>query len=489
MNVPKLIFTESFATADLLLVPIYKGTALPRELAKIDALFRGGISLQVEQEGFKAELGELLTVTTNGVYPIPKIVLVGLGEKGASPLAIQEAGAHAALAVKKETLAIDATALEVGLPADFIFGMLVRLWRYKKGLQLQTIQLFCQAKEAVQSSYAAKEILCQGVALARELTAAPANLLNPEIFANRCLELKKEGVKVEVLDEKALKKLGAGGLLGVGQGSIHPPRLVTMHWKGGKKDASTIALVGKGVCYDSGGINIKTSMLLEMKWDKAGAAAVTGTLYTLAKMRVPFNVVGVVGLAENMPDGGSMKPGDVLTTLAGKTVEIVDTDFEGRVVLADCLWYAQEKFGAEVVIDLGTLTPETPGSLAGEYAALYSNEKSLERELLTAGQESGEKTWTLPMGPAFAKQIESAYADMKNMGIPENGENGAAAEFLKCFVKPGVAWAHLDIAGVAWTNEDSLFNEKGVTGYGVRLLTKWLEGSQAVSACTLQRLK
>lgn len=473
MNLPKLSFPERLEKADLLLIPVYKGVALPNELVRIDALFHGGISQLMVQEGFKAELGELLTITTNGLYPIPKVVLVGLGKKD-SALAIQEAGAHAALAIKKETLAIDATALEGGSPTDFIFGLLLRLWRYRKGLQLHTIQLLSQNKEAVQNSYAEKEILYQGVALARELTAAPANLLNPEIFANRCLELKKEGLKVEVWDEKALKKLGAGGILAIGQGSVNPPRLVTIHWKGGKKDSPTIALVGKGVCYDSGGINIKTSMQLEMKWDKAGAAAVTGTLYALAKMNAPLNVVGVIGLAENMVDGGSVKPGDIITTLSGKTVEIVDTDYEGRVVLADCLWHAQEKFGAEVVIDLGTLTPETPGSLADQYAALYSNEKSLETALLAAGLESGEKAWPLPMGPAYAKQIETPYADMKNMGNPENGENGAAAEFLKCFIMPGVKWAHLDIAGVAWTNEDALFNEKGVTGYGVRLLTTWL---------------
>ena len=213
---------------------------------------------------------------------------------------------------------------------------------------------------------------------------------------------------------------------------------------------------------------------MEMKWDKAGAAAVAGTMLTLALQKMPCHVVGIIGLAENMLSGSSIKPGDVIGTLSGQTVEIADTDNEGRLVLADCLTYAQQKFAPETIIDLGTLTPETFATLGGEYAGLYCSDPILSQNLMEAGKQSGEKIWPLPMGLSFAKQIYSGLADMKNSGIPYFGEGGAAAEFLKCFVTHAIPWAHLDIAGVAWTEEDLPLSSKGVTGFGVSLLIDWI---------------
>ncbi len=333
----------------------------------------------------------------------------------------------------------------------------------------------CDDPVACLGIFAKKEHLYQGVILARELTVEPANHLYPEAFAQRCLELIQEGIEVEVLNEKALEALGANALLSVGKGSVNPPRLVIMRWNGGTKDQPFIGLVGKGVCYDSGGINIKTKELVEMKYDKAGAAVVTGTLLALAKQKAPVNVVGVIGLAENMLDGACMKPGDIITTLSKKTVEVVDTDYEGRLILADCLWYTQEKFSLSCIIDFGTLTPETIAPLADEYAGLYCEDETLTKSLFQAGIVSGEKVWHLPMGASYAKQIRSEYADMRNMGTPGFGEGAAAAEFLKCFIKPEVSWAHLDIAGVAWTLDDYPLNKKGITGFGVRLLMEWIQ--------------
>jgi len=473
MKAFNISFSDKVPETNLLVAPVCTDGQVSDLLDKIDKAIHGGIRLNIARERFTGAEGQTLVITTNGMHPIPKVMLIGLGErKTLSPLIMQQAGGHAAALIKEESIALDGTLFE---PGDLLLGLLLRRWHYKRHCterpsHMTEICVISDKSEACKKRTA----LYEGVALARELTVEPANLLYPDAFAKRCLELRKLGVEVEILDEMQLKQIGAEALLNVGKGSVHPPRMVVMQWKGGKPEDPPIALAGKGVCYDSGGINIKTSMLLEMKWDKAGAGTVTGLMHALAKQKAPVNVVGVIGLAENMPDGAALRPGDIIRTMAGVTVEVVDTDYEGRLVLADCLWYAQENFNPKAIIDLGTLTPETIATLAGEYAGLYTNDALLARELVQAGESSGEKVWQLPMGAAFAKQIISHYADIKNMGEPEFGECGAAAEFLKCFIKPDMPWAHLDIAGVAWTNEDGVLNGKGVTGFGVRLLHDWI---------------
>lgn len=486
MNNMTLMQSSVTLETDLLIVPLCEGDPLPRTLLDMDKALTGGIAFNLKREKFDGQKHQLLWITTNGSHSVAKVLLVGVGPRSSLTIpSLQEVGGKIASALtghEKEKVIVDATCFEEENGAAlFAFGMQLKAWRFNKYCKkpapvLQSIQFLCDSPEVQQNSFSFYNYLCKAVLNAREMISEPANVLFPETFAGRCLELSKIGLDVEILNPEQLEELGMHALLAVGKGSVRSPRVVILQWKGGADQQPPIALVGKGVCYDSGGINIKTTHLLEMKWDKAGAGAVLGTLQAMALMKAPINVVGVIGLVENMPDGAAMKPGDIIQTLAGKTVEVVDTDNEGRLVLADCLWYAQERFFPEVVIDLGTLTLETIGVLAGEYGGIFCEDNLLAQTLITAGNVSGERLWALPMGEAFAKQIESSIADMKNMGRLGFGESAAAAEFLKCFMQPGVKWAHLDIAGVAWSQEECPLSGPGVTAYGVRLLTFWLMG-------------
>lgn len=366
---------------------------------------------------------------------------------------------------------------------DLATGMLLSSWRFHKHRTifqpeeistLKKIVILSKHPSQLQKHFQRMKACVEGVLFARSLTSEPSNILYPAAYAHSLNELKELGIEVDVLDEDELNAIGMTALLAVGQGSIHATSVAILQWRGGSSAEPPIAFVGKGVCFDSGGLFLKPQeQQLVMKWDKAGAGIVAGLIKTLALSKAPFDVVGIIGLVENMPDGGAVKPGDVIRTMSGQTVEIADTDAEGRLLLADCLWYAQQKFKPRILIDLGTLTIETMASLGSVYAGLYSNDSQLARELKKAGERSGDLLWELPMGPFFAKQIESLVADMKNVGVGLNGENGAAAEFLKRFVKDTL-WAHIDIAGTSWTTEDMPLAPKGVTGFGVRLLEEWL---------------
>lgn len=480
-----LINPDLAVKADLLVVLLCENDPLPKSLVKIDKALMSGITFNIRSEGFTGKLQQTLLITTNGMCAISKVLLIGVGSRSAiTSLRLQEIGGQVAAALRSHSanhVLIDTTALEQESGAALLaFGMRLKAWSFNKYSEdpsstlPQHIQFICNEPESQMRNLLAFEKIAEAILNAREMISEPANILYPEAFAERCQELNAIGLQVEVLDEEQLEELGMHALLSVGQGSTKPPRVVTLQWKGGESSQPPIALVGKGVCYDSGGISIKTSHMVEMKWDKAGAGAVLGTLQALAMLQAPVNVVGVLGLVENMPDGNALKPGDIISSLAGKTIEVVDTDNEGRLVLADCMCYAQQKFSPEVVIDLGTLTLEVFGVLAGEYAGLFCDDPQLTQELMDAGEVSGERLWSLPMGEPFAKQIRSSVAHIKNMGILGFGESAAAAEFLKCFVQPGVKWAHLDIAGVAWSQEELPLSSPGVTAFGVRLLTSWL---------------
>jgi leucyl aminopeptidase len=366
---------------------------------------------------------------------------------------------------------------------DILSGILLASFRfdtYKTFVKpedvcyLEKIVVVTDEPEKCQNEFSRIQAQVEGVFYARRITSEPSNILFPMAYATRLLELQADGIEVEILDEKALKEIGMTAMLAVGQGSPHPSSVVCMRWKGDASSKKPIVLVGKGVCFDSGGLCIKPAVhQREMKWDKAGAGVVAGTMKALAKSNSLAHVVGIVGLVENMPDGNAIKPGDVIKTMSGQTIEIVDTDAEGRLVLADCLYYAERRFQPETMVDLGTLTIETFASLGSAYAGLYSDDALLAQSLLDAGKRSGDELWRLPMGEHFANQLESSVADMKNLGDEHWGENGAAAEFLKRFVKTS-SWAHIDIAGVSWTKEDLSLCRKGVTGYGVRLLEEWI---------------
>ncbi len=313
--------------------------------------------------------------------------------------------------------------------------------------------------------------VAEGVMLARDLVNEPANVLSPEEFARRAQELSKLGIEVEVLDEKALSALGMRALLAVGQGSTRESRVVIMRWSGGRAADKPVAFIGKGVVFDSGGISIKPGGgMEEMKGDMAGAACVVGLMQALATRKAKVNAVGVVGLVENMPDGNAQRPGDIVTTLSGQTVEIINTDAEGRLVLADLLWHVQDRYKPQIMIDLATLTGAILVALAQEHAGLFSNNDELADRLIAAGRATGEKVWRLPLGPEYDKMIDSKFADMKNTG-GRHGGSITAAQFLQRFVND-VPWAHLDIAGTAMNAPQTEINKSWGSGWGVRLLDR-----------------
>jgi len=313
----------------------------------------------------------------------------------------------------------------------------------------------------------------EGVYLTRDVVTEPPNVLYPETLAARCKELEELGVVVEILNEKKMAKLGMGALLGVGQGSVRESFLVTMRWDGGPKNKAPVAFVGKGVTFDTGGISLKPGPgMEEMKWDMGGSGTVLGLMKALAGRKAKVNAVGVVGLVENMPDGNAQRPGDVVTSMSGQTIEIHNTDAEGRLVLADALWYTQQEFKPQAMIDLATLTGAILIALGNEYAGLFSNDDTLSAQLISAGQASGEPVWRMPLGDAYDKLLNSDCADMKNIG-GRNAGSITAAQFLQRFVKD-TTWAHLDIAGMAWSSKDRPTVPKGATGYGVRLLDRFV---------------
>jgi leucyl aminopeptidase len=305
--------------------------------------------------------------------------------------------------------------------------------------------------------------------LARDLINEPANVLYPEAFARRAAGLRRLGIMVDVLDLRAMKRLGMGALLGVGQGSTHESRTVIMRWNGGKRGTAPVAFIGKGVCFDSGGISIKQAQGMEdMKGDMAGAACVVGLMHALASRKAKVNAVGAIGLVENMPDGNAQRPGDIVKTMSGQTIEIINTDAEGRLVLADVLHFVNTKYKPQFMIDLATLTGAIMVALGQEYAGLFSNNDELAARLLAAGEATGERVWRMPLGPEYDKMIDSKFADMKNTGGRHGGAI-TAAQLLARFVGK-TAWAHLDIAGTALGSPQTEINKSWSSGWGVRLL-------------------
>ena len=337
-----------------------------------------------------------------------------------------------------------------------------------------SLSIHADAAADAEAAYGARAELAEGVFLARDLITEPANKLYPESYAERCEALAETGLKITVLDEDAMRKEGMDLLLSVGQGSRRASRMVVMEWQGGAKDEAPIALIGKGVCFDTGGISLKPAGGMEdMKWDMGGSAAVVGAMRAIAGRKTKRNVVGLVGLVENMPDGEATRPGDVVTSMSGQTVEIINTDAEGRLVLADVLTYAQTYYKPAKMINLATLTGAILVSLGKEYAGLFSNDDDLSQAIIDAGQATNEKSWRMPMGKAYDNMLKSHIADMKNIGGRLAGSITAAC-FLERFVE-GVPWAHLDIAGMAWADKSSPTVPKGGTGYGVKMLTKLVE--------------
>ena len=316
----------------------------------------------------------------------------------------------------------------------------------------------------------------EGTFYARDLVSEPGNVLHPDEYAKRINSLKKFGLKINIYDEKKLKKLGMNTLLGVGQGSIRGSYLVTMEWNGVKDKSKPLAFVGKGVCFDTGGISLKPAKFMEdMTYDMAGSAVVVGLMKSLALRKAKVNAVGVVGLVENMPGGNAQRPGDIVKSYSGKTVEILNTDAEGRLVLADALTYTEEKFKPKFIVDLATLTGAIIVSLGSEYAGLFSNDDKLSKQLIDAGEHVEEKVWRMPLNKNFDKLIDSKNADMQNINYVGGAGSTTAAQFLQRFILNKTPWAHLDIAGMAFSKYGGALNSGGATGYGVRLLNKLIE--------------
>ncbi len=439
---------------------------------------------------FTGKQGQVLSVLAPPNLDADRLFVLGTGKADSAPAQTQSGlrdrgGSLMAklLAAKAEKASVILDGVDAEDVADIAAGLRLRHYRFDKYKTKKqpddengtpdslTVTLHVDAKPAADKAIADRMATVDGTLLARELVNEPPNVLGPVEFAEIARDLSKLGVDVDVLTPEELEKLGMGSLLAVAKGSVRPARLVVMQWHGGRKKDAPLAFVGKGVVFDTGGISIKPAGTMEdMKGDMGGAAAVTGLMKTIATRKAKANIVGVIGLVENMPDGNAYRPGDILTSMSGQTIEVVNTDAEGRLVLADALWYTQDRFKPKFMINLATLTGAVLVGLGQEYAGLFSNNDDLAKNLYDAGMASNEKVWRMPMGPAYDKMIESRFADMKNSG-GRYGGSITAAQFLQRFVND-VPWAHLDIAGAAFSTPANEVNVSWGAGFGVGLLDK-----------------
>ncbi len=454
--------------------------------ATLDERTGGALRRAIDGGRFNGEKGQTLDLIAPHNVAAARVLLVGVG--AAWPLAsdaLESAAAQAYNGVKAtgvETLVVSLGGVGADGAASAAFGIRLAAYRFdryrtteKSDKKPSVRKVIIEADDPKAAAKAFKRLsgLADAVTLARDLVSEPANILYPEEFARRVKALTSIGLGVEILGEKEMKKLGMGALLGVGQGSVRESQLAVIQWKGAKDpDAQPIAFVGKGVCFDTGGISLKPPEgMEEMITDMGGAAAVTGAMYALAARKAKVNAVGILGLVENMPDANAQRPGDVVTTMSGQTVEVINTDAEGRLVLADALWYCQNRFKPKLMVDLATLTGAIIVALGKDVGGLFSNNDELSERLLAASKSTGDALWRLPMPPQYDKHIDSAVADMKNVG-PRYGGSITAALFIQRFVN-SLPWAHLDIASTAWKPNSTVATiPSGATGFGVRLLDR-----------------
>jgi leucyl aminopeptidase len=459
--------------------PVVKGGA-PAGLDEDAAALARAASAGQRFEGEAGSVAELYQADGT------RVLLLGIGEGDVA--ACEKAGG--ALTARLLTsgvteVSVDLTGTSVGgdAAARLAAAALQRAWRFdtyrtklpdKQKPTLETVTVV-GAPEGTDAAWQAEEAVSAGLALTRTLVTLPANLLYPETFVKRVLaEVEGLGLEATVLDETAMGELGMGALLGVSQGSRREARILALKWNGAGEGEPAVALVGKGVTFDTGGISIKPAAGMEdMKWDMGGAGAVAGAMKALAQRKAKANVIGVMGLVENMPDGNAQRPGDVVTSMDGQTIEVINTDAEGRLVLCDCITWVQRTHKVKTVVDLATLTGAMIVSLGNEYGGLFSNDDGLAGQLSAAGETVGDKLWRFPLADAYDRLIDSQIADIKNVG-PRGAGSITAAQFLKRFVDEDVKWAHLDIAGMVWSDKDGPTWAKGATGYGVRLLDRFV---------------
>jgi leucyl aminopeptidase len=461
----------------------------------LDAAAGGAILRTIGASRFTGAKGQSLALVPPESVAFKRVVVIGLGKPAEiNAMTAEAAGgaAYAALARLGDDSAVVATELPRGtrkiqlaaFAAHIAYGARLRSYRFDKYRtkekpenkpKLNTFTVHVKGAAAAKRGFAPLDAIADGVFCTRNLVSEPSNVLYPETLAREAQKLSKLGLKVEVLDEKKMKSLGFGALLGVAQGSARPPRLVIMRWMGGPKTgarAEPVAFVGKGVTFDSGGISIKPSRGMEdMKWDMGGAGVVVGLMKALAGRKARVNAIGIVGCVENMPSGTAQRPGDVVTSYSGQTIEVLNTDAEGRLVLADALWYCQERFKPRFMVDLATLTGAIIVALGGLHAGLFANNDKLARQLEDAGKAVGERLWRLPLDEVYNKAMDSKIADVQNISSGGGAGSITAAQFLQRFVND-VPWAHLDIAGVTWSSKEAPTVPAGGTGFGVRLLDR-----------------
>jgi leucyl aminopeptidase len=493
----------SFAEPDLprsgaVVVGVWEGKVLTPAARRLDEAAGSAISRALAAASrFSGKKDELLPIIGPAKLSASRIVLAGLG-KPESPDArsFQQLGgnlvAHLNGAGEQEaTLMIDvaegASIGPTGAAAELAFGAQLRSYRFDKYKtrqkpeqkpSLNRLTVATSGAKPAKRAYQPLEKTAAAVFMTRDLVSEPANVIYPETLAAEAGRLAEFGVDVEILDEHKMRELGMNALLAVGQGSARPPRVVVMQWQGAKGSSAAssqpLAFVGKGVTFDTGGISIKPAAGMgDMKWDMAGSAVVIGLMRLLAARNAPVNAVGVVGLVENMPSGTAQRPGDIVTSMSGQTIEVLNTDAEGRLVLADALWYCQDRFKPRLIIDLATLTGAVIVALGHHQAGLFSNSDELAERLVEAGKAVGEQVWRLPLAESYDREIDSDAADVKNIGGGRAAGSIIGAQFVQRFVNE-VPWAHLDIAGTAWSTKDAPTVPKGATAFGVRLLDRFV---------------
>lgn len=483
----------SLTAKDAVAVFVLPDLHLVGAAGEMDAMSGGALARAIKASRFAGNAGETLEILAPANLAASRILLVGLGKAADLDVSAAEKAGAAAMAQlitsgEKTLVGLveplkGAKVSSAEFAAHFALGASLKSYRFDryftkqpaaKKPSVERIEVMLAEHESARKLWKPLEKVAEAVFLTRDLVSEPANVIYPKSYAAEIRKLEKLGVDVEILGEKEMRKLGMGALLGVGQGSAHESQLVVMQWKGAPKSkAKPIAFVGKGVTFDTGGISIKPALGMEdMKFDMGGSAAVVGLMKALAGRKAKVNAVGVVALVENMPSGTAQRPGDVVTSMSGQTIEVINTDAEGRLVLADALWYTQDRFKPGFMIDLATLTGAMIVSLGREMAGIFSNDDKLAANLAEVAPKVGEKVWRMPLSEAYDKDIDSAIADMKNVG-EGGGVAGsiAAAQFLQRFVNK-TPWVHIDIAGTAWSKKDLPLCVKGATGYGVRLLDR-----------------
>ncbi len=485
MTLPNIAFAKPASPKGTVVVFMDDGLRLGPRAA---ALGLGDfVKRAVAAADFKAKAMATLDLLAPPSAAVDRLLVVGLGDldklKAGDWLNLGGAAFGGLRKGKGATILLerpDGEPVGADEAAEFALGAALRAYSFDKykgedddnpGAAVATLTIAVEDAARVRKAWTGRLAVAEGVHLARDVVNEPANVLGPVEFADRIKALEAHGLAVEVLTEKDLRKLGMGAYLGVSQGSPRPPRLVVMRWDGGKPKEKVVAFVGKGVVFDAGGISIKPAGGMEdMKGDMGGAAAVVGTMTALALRKARVNAVGIVGLVENMPDGAAQRPGDIIRSMSGQTVEVINTDAEGRLVLADLLTYVQQRFAPRFMVDLATLTGAIIVALGHHYAGLFSNDDQLAAALAAAGDATGERLWRMPLGPEYDKMIDSKFADMKNVGGRDAG-SVTAAQFIQRFVKD-TPWAHLDIAGTAMGSPASETNRSWASGFGVRLLDR-----------------